>query len=183
MSDQTREPLPPDIVAMLLDPAERKQMKQLIAEVHALGRRNSLISKPVIANVHGTICNLYRLVDELRAEAAAWKGKYERLIPFAEANLGIVTETLQAEKEMELTMAHDEQLAEINYELINESIAAEHKIKRLTAENDSVWDAIANLHDLLTEEQIDAELKRLGIDVTAAHEKVRAALAKRRDGG
>jgi hypothetical protein len=55
-------------------------------------------------------------------------------------------------------------------------------VERLRAENDAVWDALADLDDYLTPEQISAELVRKGIDVTKAFERVKAALRARKGG-
>jgi hypothetical protein len=53
-------------------------------------------------------------------------------------------------------------------------------VARLRAENDAAWDALADLGDYLTPDQISAELKRKGIDTSRAIERVRAALRARK---
>lgn len=55
-------------------------------------------------------------------------------------------------------------------------------IDRLKAENDAAWDALADLGDYLTPEQIGVELKRKGIDTAEAFAKLRAALRAKKGG-
>jgi uncharacterized protein YutE (UPF0331/DUF86 family) len=62
----------------------------------------------------------------------------------------------------------------------NQRLRAE--VERLKAENDAAWDAVADLGDYLTPEQIGAELRRKGIDTTEAFERLRAALRARKGG-
>jgi hypothetical protein len=62
----------------------------------------------------------------------------------------------------------------------NQRLKAE--LERLKAENTACWDAVADLGGYLTPEQIGAELKRKGIDTTAAFERLRAALRARKEG-
>jgi uncharacterized protein (UPF0335 family) len=67
----------------------------------------------------------------------------------------------------------------VNNEDVRQLLAT---IERLRAENDAVWDALADLGDYLTPEQISAELARKGIDTSKAIERVRAALRARKEG-
>jgi hypothetical protein len=55
-------------------------------------------------------------------------------------------------------------------------------VEHLRAENAAAWDALADLGDYLTPEQISAELARKGIDTSRAIERVRAALLRARKG-
>jgi hypothetical protein len=66
-ADQT-DPLPPDVVAKLMDWAERKRLSNALYD-RKMGKGAAV--DPLLHEVQGVLINLYRYVDWLRAESPA----------------------------------------------------------------------------------------------------------------
>jgi hypothetical protein len=72
--------------------------------------------------------------------------------------------------------ARESEAAAIIADAVLDHDAMEAEIALLKKENDMAWDAVAAMGTYLTDEQVDTELRRKGIDVTRAFARIKAAL-------
>lgn len=64
-----RDPLPPDVITNLLDPAERELVIQSLLNARRVCPEDGTVNL-ALARAYAEICNLHWLVDELRPEIA-----------------------------------------------------------------------------------------------------------------
>jgi hypothetical protein len=77
---------------------------------------------------------------------------------------------------IERLRAREAEAAAIIADAVLDRDAMEAEIALLKKENDMAWDAVAAMGTYLTDEQVDTELRRKGIDVTRAFARIKAAL-------